>query len=446
MKTRWIRGASRAATLALFATMLLSSNGALAAPNLKTPAAQLRVTLGRLLAEHAFLTVEQMRSAIRQGPDLSAAAVAAEGNTADLQVAIAGIYGAGAGQRFGELWRSHIATIVDYSVALNTSDTAGQDRAVGQLQQFRADFAKFLASANPNLPEAALSQLLEDHLNQLEGMAAFARKDYEAAYMTARHLYAHMFTIGDALAGGIAAQFPHKFAGANVAKSPALDLRVTLDRLLGEHAFLAAEAMRAGITRADDFDAAAVALEGNSADLQKAIGSIYGAAGGRAFGQLWRSHIKHYVEYIDAVVEQDDAAKQAALDGLTQYRATFSAFLAKANPNLKASTLQSMLGMHGRHLIAEVDQYAAGDYTASYRSARESYAHMFVISDALTAAIATQFPQKFPALPATSTLDDAAYLMPPNKEMSAWWLVPIVLLLAGLVGSRRRYRPGRIGG
>ena len=44
--------------------------------NLGSPAAQLRVDLDRLLAEHAFLTIEQMRSGLTSAPDFAAAAKA----------------------------------------------------------------------------------------------------------------------------------------------------------------------------------------------------------------------------------------------------------------------------------------------------------------------------------------------------------------------------------
>ena len=59
-------------------------------------------------------------------------------------------------------------------------------------------------------------------------------------------------------------------------ESPATDLRVTLDRLLAEHALLATFAMQKGLGGEKDFDAIAGALDANTVDLGAAIGSVFG--------------------------------------------------------------------------------------------------------------------------------------------------------------------------
>ncbi len=69
----------------------------------------------------------------------------------------------------------------------------------------------------------------------------------------------------------LATQFPEKFPGRDVARSRAADLRIALDRLLGEHAFLASEATRAAISGGQDVEAAKTALDANSADLANAL-------------------------------------------------------------------------------------------------------------------------------------------------------------------------------
>src|SRR5688572_26937678 len=87
-------------------------------PNFNTPAAQLRVTLDTTLAEHAFLLGEAMRAGLQSGPDFDAVGDALEGNTSDLVDMIDDVYGADAGEAFGELWRSHVAYLIDYTRAL----------------------------------------------------------------------------------------------------------------------------------------------------------------------------------------------------------------------------------------------------------------------------------------------------------------------------------------
>ncbi len=82
--------------------------------------------------------------------------------------------------------------------------------------------------------------------------------------------------------------------------SPAADLRVTLDELLGEHALLAMFATQKGYDGAPDFEAIAGALDQNGVDLSEAIGSVYGDEAGTKFldgGLLWRDHIGFFVDY-----------------------------------------------------------------------------------------------------------------------------------------------------
>jgi hypothetical protein len=71
--------------------------------------------------------------------------------------------------------------------------------------------AKFLSGANPNLPEATVQSLMMMHVSdhQMHINEVMAGNNAAAA-KTLDHMRAHMNTIADALAGGIAKQFPDK--------------------------------------------------------------------------------------------------------------------------------------------------------------------------------------------------------------------------------------------
>lgn len=385
------------------------------------PATQLRVTLDRALAEHAFLTLEAMRTGIAQGDAFAAAGEALEANTVELVDLIESVYGVDAADAFGDLWRAHIGYFVDYTRALADGDQAAQDHAVDQLRAYTGELAELLAGANPELTVEGVQELLEDHVAQLEQVAAFASQDFGEAYPAVRETYAHMFMIGDGLADAIARQFPERFTGRDVAFGPAVGLGITLDRLLGEHALLAVLATRAGLTEAADRDQAVDTLDANSAELARAIALVYGQATGDAFADLWRTHVGYYLDYVDARRQDDGPAMQDAADGLQQYRSDFSAFVAGANPNLSASDLEHLLAMHTDHLIAQVDAFAEGDYEGAYAATREAYAHMGAIASALAVAIAAQFPDRFPD---TAIRDD--------HPAPAAWVGGAVLAMFGL--------------
>jgi hypothetical protein len=375
---------------------------------LDSEAANLRVTLDRLLAEHAFLTIEQMRSGLTGSADQAAAAKGVEGNSTDVANAIGSIYGDAAVVPFGEVWRSHIGYLVDYAVSLGKNDTAGKQQALDGLADYRAKVRAFLTQANPGVSLGGIVDALDLHTAQ---MIAFIDKehsgDHAAAYAVERAAYPHMFDVGDALAKVIANKFAARFSGMDVAYSSAGTLRVTLDRLLGEHAFLSAEAMRAGVVGEAYFGAAKVALDENSTALADLVKAAYGRDASARFGVMWRQHIDAYLRYIDATRTNDGPGRAKAVDNISLYAAQLGDFLAAANPHLDAATTTKLFREHAQHLIDQVEAFGKGDYDLTYTTVRAGYAHMFMVGEALAAALATQFPAKFPAsvsLPATDTL------------------------------------------
>ena len=360
------------------------------------PATALRVALDRLLAEHAMLSMEVVRSAIVDAPDFDAAAGVLEENTTDVIAAMEDVYGPEAGAAFGEQWRNHIGYLVDYARAAIEGDDEASALASRQLDRYVADFSALLADAMPVLPAETVEDLIEVHVRQLEHVAAFDDADFGHAYPAIRETNSHMFDIGDALVIGIVTAFPDRFPGRDRAFSPATDLRITLDRLLGEHTYLAALAMRATLNDAPDQASAAEALAANSAEFTAAIADIYGVAAGDAFGALWDRHLASYFAYVAGLADDDDAAVADALEQLRDYRSDFNSFVADANPYLPDAALEGILESHTDHLVRQADAYASGDYEASHGLAREAYVHTAELSANLAFAIRDQFPQRFP--------------------------------------------------
>jgi hypothetical protein len=179
--------------------------------------------------------------------------------------------------------------------------------------------------------------------------------------------------------------------------SPAADLRVTLDKLLGEHALLAMFATQKGFGDEKDFEAIAAALDANSVDLSEAIGSVYGEEAGKEFidgDALWRAHIGFFVDYTVALAKKDKAGQDKAVNNLMGYVEAFSAFLSDAT-GLPQAALRESISEHVTQLKGQIDAYAAGDYEQAYALAREAYAHMVMTGDTLSGAIVKQSPEKF---------------------------------------------------
>jgi hypothetical protein len=203
--------------------------------------------------------------------------------------------------------------------------------------------------------------------------------------------------------GGVTGLEPTGNFTASVAEAhgtgPQADLRLALNQLLSEHATLAAAATGAALGgRNKEFEAAADALDMNSQDIAKAIGSVYGEAAGEAFLPLWRKHIGFFVDYTMATAKGSGKGQKKAVDDLLGYATDFGAFLNSATPSLPKEAVADLVKMHILSLKDVVDAQANRDQKLAYQKIREASHHMQMIADPLADAIIKQFPEKFPAM------------------------------------------------
>ena len=362
----------------------------------KWTAADLRANLNALLGEHVLIAAVATSHALGGREAAFKGAVGGlDANSVDISKAIGAVYGADAEKAFLPLWRKHIGFFVDYTTGAATKDTVKQDKAVSDLVGYSQDFGAFLSSANPNLPKGAVGDLVKSHILTLKDVVdAQAAGDWPKAYAATRSAYHHMQMIGDPLAAAIAKQFPKRFPGAP--DSPAATLRTTLNMALREHAIIAAMATGSALGgREAEFKAAADALDGNSIDISKAIGSVYGADAEKAFLPLWRKHIGFVVDYTTGLAAKDKAKQDKAVNDLIKYSEDFGAFLASANPNLPKNTVAELVKGHIITLKDVVDAQAAREWPSVYANLRMAASHMAMIADPLGTAIAKQFPDRF---------------------------------------------------
>ena len=195
-----------------------------------------------------------------------------------------------------------------------------------------------------------------------------------------------------AMGAGTAAAATHGPTSA----TKAAELRAGLNSLFREHIFLAAAATGAALDGRDaEFKAAAAALDGNSVDIAKAIGSVYGKDAGEAFLPLWRKHIGFVVDYTVGVATKDAAKADKAVNELVQYTQDFGAFLSSASPKLPKSVVADLVKHHVVTLKEVIDAQAQKDSAKAYTAVRTAAAHMQMIADPLAETIVKQFPAKF---------------------------------------------------
>jgi hypothetical protein len=146
----------------------------------------------------------------------TARALAAEqqvvANARAIADAIAPYYGQAAADGLFELLAGHWGAISGYLDATVAKDDADAQVAANRLSANAGEIAAFLSGANDNWPLETLRGLLiahgAHHVQQIDQLAA---KQYAEEAVTWAAMKDHMYVIADALAAGIATQFPEKF-------------------------------------------------------------------------------------------------------------------------------------------------------------------------------------------------------------------------------------------
>lgn len=365
--------------------------------NNATRAATLRVTLERYLSEHMALLANMTEAAFDgRATEFKAASDALDANSVDISKAMGQIYGADVEKQFLAAWRKHIGLFIDYNSAVIIKDKAKQDKAISDLNGYADGFGDLLNKVNPKLDKGAVAGLFKTHIVTIKDVIdAQNAKDWTKAYASVRKAFAHMDMVALGLANGIAANAPDKFDGNPDASGA--KLRAALTGLLTEHIYLASAATHAALNARDlEFKAAADALDQNSVDLSKALGTVYGADAEKNFLALWRKHIGLVVDYTTATVKKDKTAQDKSANDLIAYAGEFGKFLETAtNKGLPAQAVTDLVKLHLTTLKDVIDAQAAKDYPKTASTFRAAFAHMAMIADPLANAIVKQLPDKF---------------------------------------------------
>jgi hypothetical protein len=200
----------------LLAPTLPPAHSQAAEPN-PAKVAALKMALRDLYINHIFW-VRSLVIATRLGEKgaVSEADEYGEKNAKAIGQSIAPFYGQAAGDKFATLFVGHYSAVKAYMQAAFANNfrgnAASKKAAAAQLTQNASAIAAFVSSANPNLPKGTVYGLLLTHGQQhIMSIDATAKKDWSAEADMWDPMVKHVYTISDALADGIAKQFPGKF-------------------------------------------------------------------------------------------------------------------------------------------------------------------------------------------------------------------------------------------
>lgn len=182
------------------------------APATDTKAADLRVVLNNLEAQHVDLAAAATRAGFDGNANFNATAAALDENSISISKAIGSVYGAEAEAKFLEIWRSHITFFVNYTVAAKGGDKAGMDKAVSDLNGYVSAVSDLLGGAT-GLPKDAVASLVTEHVGLLKtAVDKHGAGDHTGSYAAQQEARVQITTkIADTLAGAIVKQNPTKF-------------------------------------------------------------------------------------------------------------------------------------------------------------------------------------------------------------------------------------------
>ncbi len=187
-----------------------------ATPN-PTKVAELKMALRNLYINHIFWVRDLVVSTrLREKAAVGEADEYGLNNAKAIGRSITPFYGQAAGEKFVTLFVGHYSAVKAYMNAAFANNfkgnTALKKAALDKLTKNATEIAVFVSSANPNLPRATVYGLLVTHAQQhIMSIDATAKKDWSGEADMWDPMVKHIYTLSDALADGIAKQFPDKF-------------------------------------------------------------------------------------------------------------------------------------------------------------------------------------------------------------------------------------------
>ncbi|WP_051175972.1 hypothetical protein [Luteimonas mephitis] len=188
------------------------ADAAPAAEAAAVPAPQLQAAMRDLWHGH-IVHARDYVIAVHAGndADAKAAADAVVDNARQISGAVAGFYGQAGGDQMLTLLGGHWGAVKALTDARAAKDDAGATKAIDDLNANAAAIAKFLAGANPNLPEDTVHGLMLAHgAHHAQQINLILADDTAGEAQEWAAMQAHMDMIADALAAAIAKQFPDK--------------------------------------------------------------------------------------------------------------------------------------------------------------------------------------------------------------------------------------------
>ena len=142
-------------------------------------------------------------------------------------------------------------------------------------------------------------------------------------------------------------------------------------------------------------DFAEKAVVANAREIARTFTPFYGEAASEQLFTLLTGHYNAVKAYSEATVARDTRRQDAAMARFASNTDAIATFLSGANPYLPKETVRGLFATHVNHHVAQIIKFQERDYAGEEETWPVMQHHIYVIADALTAALAKQFPAKF---------------------------------------------------
>ena len=352
-------------------------------------AADLRTRLDLLLGEHVMVIAKES-SAAHRADEFAGYLHLLTTNGSDLTDLMRSALGGTAAARFDTIWSAQNDYLVHYTIGLVAHDKSKSDAATASLVNgFVPQFSQFAADT-AQIPLGPIAQLVMQHALQTKAVIDDqVAQRYPRMYADLHIAYGQAALIGDALAPRIAKEFPDKFPGN--ASSKAVDLRVSVNTLLQEHAYLSTMATSAAVRgRSAEQVAAVGGLTDNTNTFATLLKDLFGSSAAIQFDQIWPAKNAAVVAYATASAA---AARQRARSQLTDvFVPRFSGFV-QSWTGLSAFTPAVDSQVQGT--IAVIDDQRSKSLAGVAADDRSAEASMELEADLIAAGAIAKLPKRF---------------------------------------------------
>ena len=174
-----------------------------------------------------------------------------------------------------------------------------------------------------------------------------------------------------------------------------LALYQDMRKLWSEHVIWTREYVIAFLDNKSEVPQVAARLLRNQEEIGNATVPYYGKAAGDQLGGLLKEHILVAVDLLDAAKSGNQTKYQDADARWHKNAVDLATFLGNANPNWNTTDIVSMLNNHLNLTTQEAVAHMNKNYNEDIRLFDEIYNQILGMSDAISAGIIKQFPEKF---------------------------------------------------